>query len=37
VAPDTGAASAMAPDLMNPARRARVLAEGFRQGTAHAG
>jgi NTE family protein len=37
VAPDTGAASAMGPDLMNPARRERVLAEGFRQGTARAG
>jgi NTE family protein len=37
VAPDTGAASAMAPDLMNPARRARVLAEGVRQGRARAG
>ena len=37
VAPDAGAASAMGPDLMNPARRARVLTEGFRQGTARAG
>jgi NTE family protein len=34
VAPDGGAATAMAGDLMNPARRARVLAEGFRQGAA---
>jgi NTE family protein len=37
VAPDTGAASAMGTDLMNPARRARVVAEGFRQGSAQAG
>ena len=34
VAPDGGAAAAMGGDLMNPARRARVLAEGFRQGAA---
>jgi NTE family protein len=34
VAPDAGAASAMGIDLMNPARRARALAEGFRQGAA---
>ena len=36
VAPDTGAASAIGTDLMNPARRARVVAEGFRQGSARA-
>ena len=34
VTPDAGAASAIGADLMNPARRARVLAEGFRQGSA---
>jgi hypothetical protein len=32
VVPDGGAAGAMGGDLMNPARRSRVLAEGFRQG-----
>jgi NTE family protein len=32
VAPDAGAAAAMGTDYMNPARRARVLAEGYRQG-----
>jgi NTE family protein len=32
VAPDTGAAHAIGGDLMNPGRRGRVLAEGFRQG-----
>lgn len=37
VAPDAGAASAMGTDLMNPARRARVLSEGFRQGGARDG
>jgi NTE family protein len=37
VAPDTGAASAMGSDLMNPARRTHVVAEGFRQGNARAG
>jgi NTE family protein len=37
VAPDGGAASAMGSDLMNPARRARVLAEGYRQGSARQG
>jgi NTE family protein len=37
VAPDAGAARAMGTDLMNPERRADVLAEGFRQGAARAG
>jgi NTE family protein len=37
VAPDAGAARAMGTDLMNPELRAEVLAEGFRQGAAHAG
>jgi hypothetical protein len=32
VGPDEGAAHAMGGDLMNPGRRDRVLAEGFRQG-----
>ena len=32
VAPDGGSSAAMGTDLMNPARRAQVLAEGFRQG-----
>jgi NTE family protein len=32
VGPDAGAARAIGSDLMNPSRRARVLAEGFRQG-----
>jgi NTE family protein len=36
VTPDGGSAAAMGSDLMNPARRARVLAEGFRQGAARA-
>jgi hypothetical protein len=36
VAPDAGGATAIGADLMNPARRARVLAEGFRQGAARA-
>lgn len=37
VAPDPGAADAMGTDLMDPGRRGRVLAEGFRQGSARAG
>jgi NTE family protein len=37
VAPDSVASAAIGTDLMNPARRARVLAEGFRQGSARAG
>jgi NTE family protein len=37
VAPDTGSERAMGSDLMNPARREQVLAEGFRQGRARAG
>jgi NTE family protein len=37
VVPDGGAAAAMGSDLMNPGRRARVLAEGFRQGAAREG
>lgn len=32
VGPDAGAAHAIGSDFMNPSRRARVLAEGFRQG-----
>jgi NTE family protein len=34
VTPDEGAARAIGADLMNPGRRAPVLAEGFRQGAA---
>jgi NTE family protein len=37
VAPDGGSAAAIGSDLMNPARRGRVLAEGFRQGAARQG
>ena len=37
VAPDAGSAHAIGTDLMNPGRRASVLAEGFRQGSARAG
>ncbi len=37
VAPDAGSARAMGTDLMNPGRRASVLAEGFRQGSARDG
>ena len=37
VSPDAGSAGAIGSDLMNPSRRAQVLAEGFRQGTARAG
>ncbi|HET8822159.1 MAG TPA: patatin-like phospholipase family protein [Thermoleophilaceae bacterium] len=37
VAPDPGSARAMGTDLMNPGRRASVLAEGFRQGSAREG
>jgi hypothetical protein len=37
VGPDMGSAQAIGPDLMNPRRRAGVLAEGFRQGSARAG
>ena len=37
VAPDAGSARAMGTDLMNPGRRASVLAEGFRQGSAREG
>jgi NTE family protein len=37
IAPDTGSARALGSDLMNPARRERVLAEGFRQGSAWPG
>jgi NTE family protein len=37
VSPDAGSARAMGSDLMNPSRRARVLAEGFRQGGAQGG
>jgi NTE family protein len=37
VTPDEGSARALGSDLMNPGRRARVLAEGFRQGAARAG
>jgi NTE family protein len=37
VTPDTRSARAMGSDFMNPARRARVLAEGLRQGGAPAG
>jgi hypothetical protein len=32
VAPDAESAHAIGGDLMNPSRRQRVLAEGFRQG-----
>jgi hypothetical protein len=35
--PDGGAAAAMGSDLMNPARRAQVVAAGFMQGSARAG
>ena len=37
VVPDPGAAQAIGTDLMNPRRRARVLAEGLRQGSMRAG
>jgi NTE family protein len=37
VAPDAGSARAMGIDLMNPGRRAGVLAAGFRQGVAQGG
>jgi NTE family protein len=37
VAPDGGSAAAIGSDFMNPGRRARVLAEGFRQGSARQG
>jgi NTE family protein len=37
VGPDAGAARAIGADLMNPSRRAAVLAEGFRQGAAREG
>jgi NTE family protein len=37
VGPDAGSAHAMGSDLMNPRRRAAVLAQGFRQGAARAG
>jgi NTE family protein len=36
VVPDRGSASAIGSDFMNPGRRARVLAEGLRQGAARA-
>jgi NTE family protein len=37
VGPDAGAAGAIGTDLMDPGRRAHVLAEGFRQGASQAG
>jgi NTE family protein len=37
IGPDMGAARAIGSDLMNPGRRARVLGEGFRQGSGRAG
>ena len=37
VGPDAGAAGAIGTDLMDPRRRAHVLAEGFRQGSSAAG
>jgi NTE family protein len=37
VAPDAGSAGAMGSDLMNPSRRAQVVAAGFQQGAARAG
>jgi NTE family protein len=37
VGPDAGSARAIGGDLMNPSRRAGVLAEGFRQGAARGG